>query len=174
MLTLYRMVRCWLLSIDWRRPMFVVLSSSGLFISSLTPDNGKIDGSTTVSIYGRGFGLNELNEAFPKVNFIGDSTLLRRNRGICSVFSNSAPFVAGGSFDAEVTDRRSSRLLVVRAPRQAGISNKVTYDVKVETLGTEHGFTTGLQEADLLKVCAANPFLNRCYLIRLCLRFCCS
>jgi len=71
-----------------------------------------------------------LKEAFPKVNFIGD----------------------GGSFDAEVTDRRSSRLLVVRAPRQAGISNKVTYDVKVETLGTEHGFTTGLQEADLLKL----------------------
>jgi len=102
----------------------------GLFISSLTPDNGKIDGSTTVSIYGRGFGLNELKEAFPKVNFIGDA----------------------GSFDAEVTDRRSSRLLVVRAPRQAGISNKVTYDVKVETLGTEHGFTTGLQEADLLKL----------------------
>ena len=44
-----------------------------MFISDIQPANAKIDYVGPVTITGRGFGLNDLDESLPIVTFIGES-----------------------------------------------------------------------------------------------------
>jgi len=101
----------------------------GLFISDIEPANAKIDYVGPVTITGRGFGLNDLDESLPTVTFIGES----------------------GTLAATVVNRDNSRVLTVTAPQTAGIASKTAYNVRIDTMGTAHGYTAGLQEAAVEK-----------------------
>jgi hypothetical protein len=52
-------------------------------------------------------------------------------------------------------NRDNSRVLTVTAPQTAGIASKTAFNVRIDTMGTVHGYTAGLQEAAVEKVSTA-------------------